>query len=253
MRPLVALRRAAPYDPRFLERSALLWPLRAAAGRLAGHGDFPPSEALGAVFEGEHPVRFVPATPRPRRRVQPRDPRAMYDGTITLDRCVPTRARCWHDLMNALVWGTFPRAKAALHARQHRAIADRVAPGSVTLPNARTPELDALALLDEGGVVVLAADPENVGPERLGSASALREGILSGSIEVTVFGHAIFESVVLGVPPAVVAAIVLPSGLLEGDRVRRVDRALATALEDSSFFRAPSELHRVDLRAAMLD
>ncbi|MDP9149718.1 MAG: DUF3025 domain-containing protein, partial [Myxococcota bacterium] len=125
MRPLVAVRRAAPYDPRFCETSSLFWPLVRAARALGEHDVFPSVGALARVFEGEPPVRFVAASPR-RRRGAPVDPGALYDARIALHGEVPTRPGSWHDLMNALVWGTFPRAKLALHVRQHRAIAARV-------------------------------------------------------------------------------------------------------------------------------
>jgi hypothetical protein len=181
-------------------------------------------QSLDRVFGGDDsaPVRFVPAAPRPRRGRRPPavDVDALYDARITLERVVPTRARSWHDLMNALVWGTFPRAKRALHARQHRAIVERVAPGARTLPPARTRELDALALLDEGGVV-------------------LPEGDVARAV---VFGHAIYESLALGVPPAVVAGIALNAGAPSD-----VDEELARRIEDGARFRTPDELCRVAL------
>jgi len=233
--------RSAPFDPRFLERSPLFWPLAPAARALlerdpqsarvdrgtAASPDFPPVHSLDRVFGDDRrdaPVRFVPAAPRSRRgrRPQPIDLRALYDARITLDRVVPTRARSWHDLMNALVWGTFPRAKRALHARQHRAITARVDPGARTLPPARTRELDALALLDEGGVVLPAGDVARA----------------------VVFGHAIYESLALGVPPVVVAALALDAP--EGTP-RAVDEALAREIEDGARFRTPAELRRVAL------
>jgi Protein of unknown function (DUF3025) len=195
MRPLVAVRRATPYDPHFLARHSLLWPLSRAARALAGYDGFPPVEALGGVFDADPPVRFVSAAPRRRRRT-PIEARALYDARIAMDGQVPTRAGCWHDLMNALVWGTFPRAKRALHARQHRAIAERLVPGARSLPAVRTPELDALALLDEGGVILISR--EGKGPEGVSARAAV------------IFGHAVYESLVLGVAPAVVAAISLP-------------------------------------------
>src|ERR1019366_6553976 len=170
---------APAFDPRFLLRSPLFWPSAGAARAVVGESaEFPPVESFGRVFArfahvahvahvdsaacgvggiDEPPVRFEQAAPRPRRRgrrKEPIDPRVLYDARITLDRVVPSRAGSWHDLMNALVWGTFPRAQAALHARQHRAISERIEPGARTLPPSRTRELDALALLDEGGVVL---------------------------------------------------------------------------------------------------
>jgi DUF3025 family protein len=232
------VRRAAPFDPHFLMRSELLWPLARAARGLHAFDDFPPVEALVNVFDDDPPVRFVAATPR--RRSAGIDERSLYDARITLESAVPTRARCWHDLMNALVWGTFPRAKRALHTRQYRAVAERIAPGARTLPPTRTPELDALALLDEGGVIVLSRD--------CGSGHASGEG------DTVVFGHAIYESLVLGVAPAVVAAIALPpSPPGEGRRgtevVRAIDHALATAIEDEAMLRSPRELMRIRIPA----
>jgi hypothetical protein len=226
-------RRPAIFDPRFIDRSPLFWPIaraaRAVLDPLGTSDDFPPVDSLGRVFEGDRPVRFALAPPRSRRRrTGPVDVTALYDARITLEKTVPTRACSWHDLMNALVWGTFPRSKAALHARQHRAIAERVAPGARTLPATRTRELDALALLDEGGVVVLARRP----------------GV------PIVFGHAIYESLALGIAPAVVAAVVIDVGALEGApslSARAIDERLAEAIEDAGRLRTPEELTRVML------
>jgi len=173
-------------------------------------------DAFPGVFEGSPPVRFVRATRRRRHRTSPVDPRALYDGRVTLAHEVPTRPRCWHDLMNALVWGTFPRAKLALHARQHRAIAARVDPLACRLPPTRTPELDALALFDEGGVLLLGG-------------------------KTVVFGHAIYESLALGVRPAVVAAIELSTPSEPPDAV------LAQVIQDPNRLRTPGELARLDL------
>jgi hypothetical protein len=57
----------------------------------------------------------------------------------------------WHDLFNALVWLTFPRAKATLNAR-HVAELERELPGK------RGRVRDALTLFDEDGIVVASAD-----------------------------------------------------------------------------------------------
>ena len=243
MRPLVAVRRAVPFDPQFVRQDVRFWPLERAASALSFRTDFPPIETLVNVFDGEPPVRFVEATPR-RRRGAPLDPRALYDARITLDRAVPTRPGCWHDLMNALVWGAFPLAKRALHARQFRAVTRCLAPGARRLPPARTPEQDALALLDEGGVVLVPPEVDT------GSSSAR---------EVIVFGHAIYESLALGVAPAVVAGIALTVRLVQGDPpmgrhpdgqssvLRLIDRALAEAIEDDTRLRSPRELRRVGI------
>jgi hypothetical protein len=247
MRPLVAVRHAAAYDSLFFTRGPLFWPIVRASRSLGEHEDFPPVEALARVFEGDPPVRFVVAPPR-RRRGSIVDARTLYDSRITLEGSVPTRARCWHDLMNALVWGTFPRSKLALHARQHRAITERLVPGARALPSARTRELDALALLDEGGVVVLARDPHAARAALgTGGQGVLSNQVASGVADAVVFGHAIYESLVLGVEPAIVAAIVLERDSQESDLVRATDDALARAIEDPTTLGTPHELTRVRL------
>jgi Protein of unknown function (DUF3025) len=250
MRPLVAVRNRTPFCARVFDREPLFWPLVRAARALGEHTDFPPIDSLSRVFSGSPPVRFAPAAPR-RARGAPLDARSLYDARITLDRTVPTRARSWHDLMNALVWGTFPRAKLALHARQHRAITERLVPGTCTLPPKRTRELDALALLDEGGVVVLAQNPQAVREALASKASGvLRARFAAGNAEAIVFGHAIYESLALSIVPTVVAALVLRRETAESDLTHDADRALASAIEDECMLRSPAELTRLDLREA---
>jgi hypothetical protein len=232
------------FDPAFLERDPLLRTLSPAAAALGPLDDFPEPARLDAVFRGEPPVRFVAAAPR--RRGAPLDVRALYDARITLDREVPTRPRCWHDLMNALVWGTFPRAKRALHERQHRAIAARIAPGSRTLPPTRSSELDALALLDEGGIVVLSTRPQDLRAAAGGDRKELRRALTAGEARAIVFGHAIYESLVLGVRPAIVAAVVLREA--DGASwVEQVDAALSAWLREDGSATTPRDLARVDL------
>ncbi len=248
MRPLVAVRNATRYDPRFAARSPLMWPLERAAGRLREYDDFPPPPALDRVFEGEAPIHFVTGSPRSRRRRRgPLEVDAMYDARITLDRCVPTRARSWHDLLNALVWGTFPRAKGALHARQHRAISERLVRGAQKLPPTRTREQDALALVDEGGVIVLTSDASFASAALRERADQLHAMIASGAVDAVIFGHAVYESLVFGIAPAAVAAILVGREPSEADLIREADAALARVLADKSRLHSPAELCRVDV------
>ena len=67
---------------------------------------------------------------------------------------IATRSGDWHDLFNALVWLTFPRAKAALNARHYDAMQLKRA----ALGSARCSVRDAATHFDECGVVVAAAD-----------------------------------------------------------------------------------------------
>jgi hypothetical protein len=171
------------WDARFFESDPRFWPLAPAARRFAGHLDFPTPEEHSAPG-----VRFVTATKPRRTRRRSSERAGAYDARIVAGE-VPTRARSWHDFLNALVWATFPRSKHALHARQAAAIRALVPAGASTLPNARTREQDALALFDEGGVILLE------GPD--------------GTLPLA-FGHALYEGLVTGGPPATASALAFP-------------------------------------------
>jgi Protein of unknown function (DUF3025) len=261
------------YDPSFFRKSALFWPVARAAGALEGEGDWPGpaflsrlldrklSGDLGAAPLGELPtIRFARAAPRARRgRALPEE---RYDARIALERVVPTRERSWHDLLNALVWTTFPLAKLALHQRQHRIIEARLG-SDLRLPRARTKEQDALAMFDEGGAVWLC---ERGHGHHLAAAMAHGADASSlverGAALVAVFGHAIYEGLACGGPEEVRAA----TYVVEVDSVRdevlgglvAADRALATFLsreapisrEDFETLRIGKQLEVATERAA---
>ncbi|MBX3190690.1 MAG: DUF3025 domain-containing protein [Labilithrix sp.] len=215
--------------PRFFEASELFAPIARAARTFARHDDWPRVEDYGLAFAAPPPVRFVAAAPRPRRRrgaplVASPDDR--YDAKIALRREVSTRARSWHDFLNALVWASFPRAKLALHTRQHRAIGAWAPPGTARLPNARTRELDALALIDEGAVIVLRDATEE---------------------RSAIFGHALYEGLVLENRSMIARAVVFDAPALPRtleDLVAAADEALAAALSDPAQLAHPEELPR---------
>ena len=223
-----------PFDGRFFERSGLFWPIARGAEKFAKYTDWPDVAEYARVFHQAPVVRFVAEPPRVRRRAKRRgpsallDPHALYDGRIALAGSVPTRPRSWHDFLNALVWGAFPRAKTRLHARQHAAIVRSLPPGARTLPPARSRQHDALALVDEGGVIVL--DDER--------GRALR----------VVFGHAIFEGLVLDVRATVARAVCarvdcIPENVDE--RVALADEVLAAWLAAEGM--VPEDLPRIAL------
>ncbi|CAN96037.1 hypothetical protein predicted by Glimmer/Critica [Sorangium cellulosum So ce56] len=234
-----------PWEPLFHEKSRLYWPIRPLAEAFAGCAGWPPVEDYNRALGEGFPVRFAEQKPRPRRRGRrgPVDPSALYDARIHVEGCVPTRPRNWHDFLNMLVWGAFPRAKAELHARQHRAIAARLHPGAEALPPARTRELDGLALLDEGGLLLLY---NNAGEAPLlGDASDLercagevRDAVQRGEAAALVFGHALYESLLQRGPtvyamvqpipcdgplPAAPAALVALADARLGDVLRSPD------------------------------
>jgi hypothetical protein len=199
------------WEPSFFRKSPLFWPIAPAASKLERFADWPEPEDLAVLFaRGAAPVRFELAAPKPRRRPAATD--ARYDARIAVERVVPTRARSWHDLLNALVWATFPRAKLALHERQHRMIAARLGE-DLRLPGSRTKEQDAVAMIDEGGVALL------------------RDARSSCAI---IFGHAIYEGLACGGPPDVRgAARSVPLAEIPPDpgaRIAAADEALAALL-----------------------
>lgn len=224
-------RRSTPFEPRFVERHAHFAPIVRAARTFFDRTDWPSVDDYTCAFVGEAPVRFVEMSPKPRRarRRTALDRNALYDAQIVAG-IVPTRARCWHDFSNAMVWATFPRAKRSLHARQHRAVQAWIPEGAIRLPGARSREMDALALLDEGGVVQV------------------------GDVPV-VFGHALYEGAALlfadhgaelgaDGPRRVVAREVLRLLPVVDEsvetRTRRVDDALVALLESSDPLRPES-------------
>jgi hypothetical protein len=225
MTAIAPLRAAAAWDPRFSARSHWLAPLAPAAALLADLPDWPSVEELDARLGPRAGVRFVAATPRPPRprgraaRRRALDPTALYDARIVDEGAVPTRARSWHDLLNAVVWATWPRAKAALHARQHRIVRARIAPGATRLPSARTREGDAIAMLDEGGVVIARGTPLLFG-------HALAEGLL---LDPT---HLVARTTSVDAPP---------------DDLAAGDAAFAALLRDDARFVEPATLGRLAL------
>jgi hypothetical protein len=78
-----------------------------------------------------------------------------YEPRCYLRGEVQMRANNWHDLLNALVWLTFPRSKAAINARHYHALTS----GTDLPTNAgRGAVRDVNTLLDESGVIVAYAN-----------------------------------------------------------------------------------------------
>ena len=219
------------FDARFFERHPEHWPIARAARTFGDREDWPDPTEYGAAFAGDAPVRFELAPARRRRpQGEPIVRASLYDAVIVGRRVVPTRPRMWHDYLNALVWATFPRSKLALHTRQHHAIERWIPEGATQLPNARTRELDALALVDEGGVLLLDLGARQV---RI------------------VFGHALFEGLVFGQPAMVAQSVVLDARGREAEdeagMLRLADALLSEVLADEARIVSPDELPRLPL------
>jgi hypothetical protein len=241
------------WDPSFFRASPLFWPIARAAAALERYLDWPEPEDLTALFERDPPVRFERATPAPRRGTRrarrSEDTGDMrYDARIAVARRVPTRSRSWHDVTNALVWVTFPRAKLALHERQHAMISARLG-ADLRLPGARSREQDAVAMLDEGGVALLCARGHRdvlasalegrAGRAGLARCEALASLVSGGLLRAAVFGHGIYEGLASGGLQSVCAAgyvievdadAIVPGDVGDRDHLACADAALASLL-----------------------
>lgn len=227
------------WDPGFLARSPMFEPLRALGGALATP-EWPSRQALQNLLEsggdpvvtrGGLPVRLVPAGGRMRSFEE------RYEARIQLRGEMAYRDRNWHDLLNVLVWLTFPRAKAALNARHFEALEAQRAAGAAN----RGPAQDALTLFDEGGVIVAACDEELLGLlagwrwKELFWGNRAR---LQSRMRFLLFGHALYEKALrpfLGVTGRGMLLIVEPELLAgpPGRMLGELDLRLAATLSDS--------------------
>lgn len=190
-------------------------------------------------------LRFTEQIKPSRRSKRRESPLGTYDESIAEKGVVPTRAKNWHDYLNMLVWHTFPRAKAALHARQHTALAARNLLGPAARGR-RSREEDTLALLDEGGAVLFGGRATSELTAALDAKDDARAEALfrGGACRAVVFGHAVFERLVHGDTSIWAAGFVsgswpdpTPSAL-----VKAADEALFDALRTAHLLTDPSEL-----------
>jgi hypothetical protein len=238
----------AQWDPDFLARSPMFEPLRAAGGRLRTP-EWPARDELQGLLDRDGdpvrtasglPLRLVGAGGR-RRSFEER-----YEARVHLKGEMAFRDRDWHDLLNLLVWLTFPRAKAALNGRHFGALAAQRAAGMAN----RGPAQDALTLFDEGGLIVASTDEGMLGllrewrwkdlfwrnRERLGAATRF-----------FLFGHALYEKALepfMGITGRAVLLQVEPDLLAQpvGAQIQALDARLAAHLSDPRNLTASRDL-----------
>lgn len=169
---------------------------------------------------GGQALRFIPQDALPVG--------AAYEAHIAATGEVPTRDNL-HDFFNALIWLHWPCAKAALNARQARAIAGdgiRAARGTVR---------DAATLFDENALIFLHAEDA---PERSLTAFGWQHLFVEGraawgeTCAVLPFGHALLEKLVTPYKSITAHAWPVRVASLETDRAS-LDAALADTLLDA--------------------
>jgi hypothetical protein len=221
--------------------AALYAPLRGAIARLPAER-WPDHADLSALAEGiatarGQPLRFVPPREHTDRE------RRYYELHTAATGEVETRAASWHDLFNALVWVTFPRAKAAINA-QHAAILEERGEAE---SRRRGPERDALTLFDEGGVIVASSAPRllrlMVDFEWKELFWTRREELVA-TTRFLAFGHACYEQALRPYLGMVAKTVFLPvdesfAGLRLEDQLARADAMLARHFADRANFSSP--------------
>ncbi len=191
----------AEWDAHFFTRSSIFEPFLPLSAFISAFNTWPTSQDLNrlrqqipfdiATFSGM-PLRFVPQVCK---NIDPANNNTAvlpYERSIHLTGAVPTRTENWHDFFNALVWLTFPRAKAALneiHVQSLNQAAQRK-------NEARGPLRDAATLFDESGVIVLCSQSELITLLQQHAWKAVfwqRRASVLTSMRFILFGHALYE------------------------------------------------------------
>lgn len=176
-----------PWDPGFPRRHCALERLHGDLGVLPDA--WPEPQALDALLPvcgcrpataGGLPVRAVSAIALGG---------ADWERRVAATGEVPVRRGSWHDLFNLLAWRAFPLTKAAVNATHVQALAEE-------RPGRRGAQRDALAALDEDGLIVACEDPRL---ERLVRSFRWRElfvdhrDAVRRGLHAFAFGHALCE------------------------------------------------------------
>jgi hypothetical protein len=203
---------------------------------------WPTHEALNALAAGIAtsrgiPLRFVPPPTQHDAGTAPYELRIAATGEIE------TRPGNWHDLFNALAWMAFPRAKAAINA-QHAAM---LAAGGEAEARRRNPARDALALFDEGGVIVASNSPEllqRIVDFEWKDLFWRQRDELTRHVRFMAFGHSLFEKMLDPFVGIIAKTVFLPvgsdfAGLAPARQVALADAQLAAHFASRERFASP--------------
>ena len=238
---------AAGWDPLFLTRSPIFEPLRSAGISFSKLGNWPGLDDYANVLEGKGltnardlPLRFVA------QGVKSGKLEDKYEARIYLKGEVQVRSDNWHDLLNVLVWLSFPKSKAALNCRHFLALEEMISVGRQN----RGPTQDALTLFDEGGVIVACGDSRlaqllvNFKWKELFWVN--REAVIS-SMKFFLFGHAIYEKALQPFTGVTGRAVIFPVAanffsLGLKNQLQLLDQKLADFLSNPEHFNRTADL-----------
>lgn len=236
---------AEPWNTDWLTRSEMFAPLRPLGAGLPANG-WPALDMLNALAEDHGRrianaqgmrVRFVPQAPKSQSFEAAFEPRAYLRGEVQV------RPFDWHDLFNALVWMTFPAAKAAINARHYESM-------SATVSGNRPPQRDALTLFDEDGVAVVSSDAELLELVRDFRWKELfwhRRDAVMARMRFLFFGHALYTKALKPFVGLTGKAVLLEVpgeflGLAQAPQLAELDRLLALHIRNREQFRHGREL-----------
>lgn len=174
-----------------------------------------------------------------------------YEPRCYLTGEVQTRTENWHDLFNALVWLTYPNAKAAINARHYLALSH----GLGAKDSQRGRVRDMATLLDESGVIVVCANADLAALLKSFQWKKLfwqhREKVRT-EMGFYIFGHGLYEKALQPYIGMTGQGLVLEvvqeffSWALP-ERISYVDERVADYLDHPEQGLSPRELHPVPL------
>jgi hypothetical protein len=239
------------WNPQELLTQPMFAPLHDAINKLdVSH--FPERDELNAVLQAHavttrdgHPLRLVKQTQGKSAFEAQYEPRCYLTGEVQ------HRADNWHDLFNALVWLTFPRAKAVLNARHYAALLKATPSNGSQRGAAR----DVGTLLDESGVIVPYCDAALAGLLRKFQWHELfwqNRVVLRQRMDFYLFGHGLYEKALkpyIGLTGQGLLLQVEPAffNWPQAQRLAHLDEQMAAYLADENNCHTTRELTPVPL------
>ncbi|MGD8789909.1 MAG: DUF3025 domain-containing protein [Burkholderiales bacterium] len=230
---------AQTWSLEWIQRSPMFDPLAPVASRLPANNwpDIADLNAMPGISDGAivnasgKPIHFVEQTGKATRFEDEFEPRTYLRGEVLV------RRQSWHDLFNALVWMTFPRAKASINARHFVLLRESTG-------RQRTSAGDALTHFDEDGVVVISSNRHLLQLLRDFRWKDLfwhRRDAVGAEMRFLLFGHAMYEKALRPFVGMTAKSVLLQmsTSALELEHAALndlVDAQLATSIRDPGQF-----------------